>query len=116
VLLGDAAHAMTPNLGQGGGQALEDAATLTALLTPLLSGHTAGRQTDLDAVLHRYDALRRPRSQSIAKKSRFMGRVFQLESPLLAGARDALFSAVPARLIAAQAARVQRWSPPAPPR
>ncbi|WP_209323428.1 FAD-dependent oxidoreductase [Brevibacterium renqingii] len=116
VLLGDAAHAMTPNLGQGGGQALEDAATLTALLTPLLSGHTAGRRTDLDAVLHRYDALRRPRSQSIAKKSRFMGRVFQLESPLLAGARDAIFSAVPARLIAAQAARVQRWSPPAPPR
>src|SRR5699024_2717829 len=34
VLLGDAGHAMTPNLGQGGGQALEDAATLTALLAP----------------------------------------------------------------------------------
>jgi 2-polyprenyl-6-methoxyphenol hydroxylase-like FAD-dependent oxidoreductase len=30
VLLGDAAHAMTPNLGQGGGQALEDAIVLAA--------------------------------------------------------------------------------------
>ena len=127
VLLGDAAHAMTPNLGQGGGQALEDAATLTALLAPLLGqadlpeGRPAGRRgrtvpetfwVSLDQALRRYDALRRPRSQSIAKKSRLMGQVFQLGSPLLAGIRDAVFSAVPARLIAAQAARVQNWSPP----
>lgn len=31
VLLGDAAHAMTPNLGQGAGMAIEDAAALTLL-------------------------------------------------------------------------------------
>jgi 2-polyprenyl-6-methoxyphenol hydroxylase-like FAD-dependent oxidoreductase len=148
VLLGDAAHAMTPNLGQGGGQALEDAATLSALLAPLLvrscagdgaerasepssglgegaksdTGHEprADRQPDMDpeltAALRRFDALRRPRTQSIAKKSRLMGQVFQLENPLLAGLRDAAFAAVPGRLIAAQAASVQKWSPPAPPR
>lgn len=157
VLLGDAAHAMTPNLGQGGGQALEDAATLTVLLTPLLgespgSGasrlgrveeqaatgagtraganpdHRAGPRTgedpdhnlgpsvsippDLAAALGRYDSLRRPRTQSIAQKSRLVGQMFQLESPLLAGLRNAVFSAVPSRLIAAQAASVQKWSPP----
>ena len=33
VLLGDAAHAMTPNLGQGGGQALEDAIVLAAAVS-----------------------------------------------------------------------------------
>ncbi|ALJ21745.1 FAD-dependent monooxygenase [Microbacterium sp. No. 7] len=44
VLLGDAAHAMTPDLGQGGGQALEDAATLAALLAPI-----AGRDRAADA-------------------------------------------------------------------
>ncbi|WP_309136036.1 FAD-dependent monooxygenase [Brevibacterium oceani] len=148
VLLGDAAHAMTPNLGQGGGQALEDAATLSALLAPLLvhrgagdgaerasepssdlgagaksdTGHEpdADRQPDTDpeltAALRRFDAMRRPRTQSIAKKSRLMGQLFQLENPLLAGLRDAAFAAVPGRLIAAQAASVQKWSPPAPPR
>ena len=120
VLLGDAAHAMTPNLGQGGGQALEDAATLTALLAPLAG--RAGRAvpetsgTQLDQALRRYEALRRPRTQSIAKKSRLMGQVFQLRSPLLAGLRDAVFTAVPAKLIAAQAASVQNWAPPTSPR
>ncbi|WP_172171085.1 FAD-dependent oxidoreductase [Brevibacterium sp. CT2-23B] len=168
VLLGDAAHAMTPNLGQGGGQALEDAATLTVLLAPLISkspgpeanrpgrmveqaeipvsaagaGAGAGARAgagansaddvgtragvnpahdsdprasappDLGAALSRYDSLRRPRTQSIAQKSRLMGQVSQLESPLLARLRNAVFSAVPSRLIAAQAASVQKWSPP----
>ncbi|WP_166973009.1 FAD-dependent monooxygenase [Brevibacterium atlanticum] len=148
VLLGDAAHAMTPNLGQGGGQALEDAATLTALLTPLLAhrgagsaaelthepssdlgegakhdtGHAPGTdpESDMDpeltAALRRFDALRRPRTQTIARKSRLIGRIFQLENPLFAGLRDAVFSAVPGRIIAAQAASVQKWSPPALPR
>ena len=32
VLVGDAAHAMTPDLGQGAGQALEDAVVLAAAL------------------------------------------------------------------------------------
>ncbi|HCG54664.1 MULTISPECIES: FAD-dependent monooxygenase [Brevibacterium] len=111
VLLGDAAHAMTPNLGQGGGQALEDAATLTALLAPVIASST-GSAAALDAALRRYDRLRRKRSQSIAAKSRLLGAVFQMRSPLLAGLRDAIFAAVPPRLTAAQAASVQRWDPP----
>ena len=32
VLIGDAAHPMTPNLGQGAGQAIEDAVVLDACL------------------------------------------------------------------------------------
>ena len=114
VLVGDAAHAMTPNLGQGGGQALEDAATLTALLTPWLNQGGEISRLVVDDVLRRYDSLRRPRAQAIALRSRLMGQVFQLESPLAAWMRDAVFSAVPARFIAAQAASVQKWSPPTP--
>ena len=114
VLLGDAAHAMTPNLGQGGGQALEDAATLTALLSPMIE--TGSDSTDaaaqIDRRLHLYDRLRRKRSQSIAAKSRLLGAVFQIQSPLLAGLRDAVFAAVPSQLTAAQVARLQRWDPP----
>ncbi|GAA1851330.1 FAD-dependent monooxygenase [Brevibacterium marinum] len=139
VLLGDAAHAMTPNLGQGGGQALEDAATLTTLLVPLIEKSThsdgsggsasAAKSTGsagatsaagptvtparIDRPLRRYDQLRKKRSQSIAAKSRLLGAVFQLRSPLLSAIRDAAFTAVPSRLAAAQAESVQRWAPPA---
>ncbi|MEU6234463.1 FAD-dependent monooxygenase, partial [Kitasatospora sp. NPDC047058] len=49
VLLGDAAHAMTPHLGQGACQALEDAVTLAAALA---TGPT------VEAALARYDAAR----------------------------------------------------------
>lgn len=108
---------MTPNLGQGGGQALEDAATLTALLTPVItkSGDNAEATEAGSAVddrLRSYDRLRRKRSQSIAAKSRALGAVFQIQSPLVAGLRDAIFTAVPSRLTAAQAASVQKWEPP----
>lgn len=126
VLLGDAAHAMTPNLGQGGGQALEDAATLTALLAPVIadssgpvspadSVSSAGTSTSaggVDVQLRRYDRLRKRRSQSIAAKSRILGAVFQMQSPFLSGIRDAIFTAVPAKVTAAQAASVQKWHPP----
>lgn len=106
VLLGDAAHAMTPNLGQGGGQALEDAATLVALLSPAVASRP------LEQVLRRYDDLRLKRSQSIAERSRHVGDMFQLESRTLAGLRNAVFGALPAQAIAAQVAAVQKWSPP----
>lgn len=123
VLLGDAAHAMTPNLGQGGGQALEDAATLTALLAPVIAGsegraeaaeaaEATNAASGVDIQLRRYDRLRRKRSQSIAAKSRALGAVFQIQSSLLAGIRDAIFTAVPSKFTAAQAASVQRWEPP----
>lgn len=111
VLLGDAAHAMTPNLGQGGGQALEDAATLSVLLTPVIAD-SAHSMEEVDVRLRRYDLLRKKRSQSIAAKSRALGDVFQIQSPLLAGIRDAIFTAVPSKLTAAQAASVQKWEPP----
>ena len=58
ALLGDAAHALTPDLGQGACQALEDAVVLGAAL----SGGA-----DLAAALARYDDLRRPRTQAVAR-------------------------------------------------
>ncbi|MFD9564208.1 FAD-dependent monooxygenase [Streptomyces sp. NPDC059994] len=60
ALLGDAAHAMTPNLGQGANQALEDAVTLAALLDAY---------PDVESALSAYDRHRRPRTQLIARRS-----------------------------------------------
>lgn len=102
ALLGDAAHAMTPDVGQGGGQALEDAATLTVL---------AGRG-DLRAALQEYDRLRRPRTQSIASRARGVGRVAQLRWAPAAATRDLLLRLLPDAASARAATATLRWEPP----
>ncbi|MEV4350726.1 FAD-dependent monooxygenase [Actinoplanes sp. NPDC049596] len=103
ALLGDAAHAMTPNLGQGANQALEDAVVLAAV---------AGRPDGLAV----YDAQRRPRSQQVAKASRAVGRFGQqLENPVAVAARNTLMRVTPARAALRTMARYADWHPPALP-
>lgn len=106
VLLGDAAHAMTPDLGQGAGQAIEDAATLALLLR--------GKRTpiDVDSALRRYDRVRRGRSQTIARRSRRVGSIAQSSSRRGVKIRDALLRAAPNSLAGAAAGRMQKWRPP----
>ncbi|WP_332839804.1 FAD-dependent monooxygenase [Brevibacterium yomogidense] len=77
MLLGDAAHAMTPDLGQGAGQAIEDAATLVLLLRDTQEG-TA--DFDLDSVLRRYSQLRRKRTRTLWRQSRLTGKVAQAKA------------------------------------
>jgi len=100
VLVGDAAHAMTPNLGQGANQGLEDAATLCALL---------GQSSELADALARYDAIRRPRSHQIARRSRLVGAVGQLRQPLLVRARDALIRVTPSAVTGRQFREFESW-------
>ena len=104
ALLGDAAHAMTPNLGQGAGQAIEDAATLAMLL----------RTGDVDDALSRYSSIRRKRTKTLWQRSRVMGKAAQVTNPLAVRARDALIRATPPATVSKTADRVARWSPPAP--
>lgn len=114
VLLGDAAHAMTPNLGQGGNQALEDAATLVALL-----GASAGAGGAIDPVidtaLSEYDRLRRPRTQRIARQAGILGRALQARGAVTSRLRDTALRLTPPGVAARQALAVQRWEPPAQP-
>lgn len=107
VLLGDAAHAMTPNLGQGGNQALEDAATLVALLAGV--GDADG---GVDAALAEYDRLRRPRTQRIARQAAVLGRVLQARGPVTSRWRDVVLRLTPPGVTARGALAVQRWQPP----
>lgn len=63
TLLGDAAHSMTPSIGQGACQAIEDAVTLAAYLRG---------STDPAAALDAYQRQRIPRAYAIARYARFM--------------------------------------------
>ena len=90
ALLGDAAHAMTPDLGQGASQAFEDAAALTRHLTGAGPGDAAAR-------LARYDAERRPRANRLMLASSRQSRLMTRTGPA-AWLRDALLRAVPSRL------------------
>jgi 2-polyprenyl-6-methoxyphenol hydroxylase-like FAD-dependent oxidoreductase len=102
ALLGDAAHAMTPHLGQGGCQALEDAATLAVAVET---------QPDLATALRRYDELRRPRTQAMAKKSLMTGTVSHLSSAPARAARDALLRVVPRSVFVRALAQPFAWRP-----
>ncbi|MFF4456973.1 FAD-dependent monooxygenase [Streptomyces goshikiensis] len=104
ALLGDAAHAMTPHLGQGACQALEDAVTLAAALAP---GPT------IEAALARYDAERRPRSQAVARAARQAGRMGQqLSHPLAVALRNTAMRLTPSRAAVRMILRHHDWTPP----
>ena len=106
VLLGDAAHAMEPNLGQGGSAALEDAVTLAVCL--------AGGSTEKS--LTAYTAARRPRTAKLLATSRTLGRLSLWSAPPVVAVRDALIAATPAIVTRRQFATVSGWQPSLPPR
>ncbi len=71
-LIGDAAHAMLPFQAQGAVMAIEDA----AILAPLLM-----TEPEAESAFARYEALRRPRVERVAKLSRSNGFAFHMEWP-----------------------------------
>ncbi|MFG2359152.1 FAD-dependent monooxygenase [Streptomyces sp. NPDC048521] len=104
VLLGDAAHAMTPHLGQGACQALEDAVTLAAALAT---------EPTVESALARYDAERRPRSQAVARAARQAGRMGQqLTHPLAVALRNTAMRLTPSRAATRMILRHHTWVPP----
>lgn len=72
TLLGDAAHAMTFDVGQGAGQSIEDALVLSRYVS---------RSDDLVAALREYEARRQPRTKHMQGLSRFVGRIGKWNSP-----------------------------------
>lgn len=103
ALLGDAAHAMTPNLGQGAGQAIEDAVVLATTLDGAGS---------VPAGLDRYDRLRRRRTQMVTRRSRSIGAVAQWSANPAVAVRNVVLRALPDAVFNASLAPVLDWTPP----
>lgn len=106
ALLGDAAHAMTPHLGQGACQAIEDAVVLGAAC--------ADGSADLAGALAAYDRQRRPRSQAVARAALRTARYGQqLRHPVALALRDTVLRLTPSRAALRGMARYADWQPPA---
>jgi 2-polyprenyl-6-methoxyphenol hydroxylase-like FAD-dependent oxidoreductase len=100
ILLGDAAHACTPNLGQGGGMALEDAAVLAKCIATESSAVVA---------LRRYENLRLQRTRHIQQRSRLMGAIGQWENRMFVAGRRVVTGLLPARLFEYNLRRVYSY-------
>ncbi len=86
VLTGDAAHATTPNMGQGACQAIEDA---------LVLANCFEKYPDGEAAFKVFEQKRLARTGEIIRTSRQIGQVAQLENKFLAALRNAAMRWVP---------------------
>lgn len=90
TLVGDAAHPMTFNLGQGANQAIEGATVLAGALA---------EGPDLATALRRYDAARTGRTARLVRQSRANGLFSRWRHPVVCAARDAFMRVAFPRLV-----------------
>lgn len=86
TLLGDAAHAMTPNFGQGGAQALEDAVVLSAAIEKF---------EDIETAFRAYEKHRHPRTKKFVLDSRRFGNIGQGGSVFMRFLRNSVLPRMP---------------------
>jgi 2-polyprenyl-6-methoxyphenol hydroxylase-like FAD-dependent oxidoreductase len=101
MLLGDAAHPCTPNLGLGGCMALEDA---------LVLAKSFAREATPEIALRRYESLRRERTRHVQQRSLLMGHIGQWESRLFTGGRQMATSLLPAKIFERNLRRVYSYA------
>jgi len=104
ALLGDAAHPVSPNLGQGACLAIEDAVVLAASLKS---------NTEIAAALVQYEQSRFRRCREIMLTSREMGRLAQIQNRALVRLRKSFFAIAPAAVTTFWFRRSWNFYPPA---
>jgi 2-polyprenyl-6-methoxyphenol hydroxylase-like FAD-dependent oxidoreductase len=100
TLLGDAAHPCTPNLGQGGSMALEDALVLAKCISS---------EPSIETALGRYERLRQHRTRHIQHRSLWMGHIGQWQNRTVVAGRDAVTRLLPAALFERNLRRVYSY-------
>ncbi len=100
LLLGDAAHATTPNLGQGACLAIEDAAVLYKLLQ---------QNRDMKEIFENYSLIRVPRCKYIIKQSRQTGELAGIQNPAGIMLRDLLLKIMPQSVTERQTRKILKF-------
>jgi 2-polyprenyl-6-methoxyphenol hydroxylase-like FAD-dependent oxidoreductase len=85
-LVGDAAHATTPNLGQGACQAIEDAYVL---------GNLIQEGVAIGTIFEKYESLRRKKAHRIVSTSWQIGKISQIENDFGIWLRNLLLRSLP---------------------
>jgi 2-polyprenyl-6-methoxyphenol hydroxylase-like FAD-dependent oxidoreductase len=91
AVIGDAAHGMPPNMGQGASLGLEDALYISQMLASL---------AEPEAAFRAYARGRRGRVQDMRFLANAMNSLFQPEHPVACLARDVISALIPDRLTA----------------
>ena len=86
LLIGDAAHATTPNMGQGACMAIEDAVILANCLR---------KNPVVKYAFSDFEARRVKRTHGIVNQSWRLGRIAQVENALVAGVRNFIVRNIP---------------------
>ncbi len=97
VLVGDAAHPMRPHLGQGGCQAIEDAALLAAF---------ASRTPDLSTAFAHFTAYRRRRVSRLVRESATIGTLVNMRPAALSMAASYATALIPERALTSHMASI----------
>jgi len=84
-LIGDSAHATTPNMGQGACQAIEDAFVLSECLD----------KYGITKAFFEYQKLRLPKAHQVVKASWLVGKMAHLSNPILIGLRNQMLRLTP---------------------
>ena len=77
-LIGDSAHATTPNMGQGACQAIEDAFVLSECLN----------KYGVTKAFSEYQKLRLPKAHQVVKASWLVGKIAHISNPILISLRN----------------------------
>lgn len=89
LLLGDAAHATTPNMGQGACMAIEDAAMLS---------HCLSTEPSVTKAFTMFEKRRLKRARGIVNQSWQLGKIAQWENRWACALRNTMFRSVPKNL------------------
>ncbi len=95
-LLGDAAHATTPNMGQGAGQSIEDAWILAECL----------HKYEPTKAFETYQGLRMKKAHHVVNTSWTLGKVAHLSNPIFISLRNQLMKWTPASVNRKQSERI----------
>lgn len=99
VLIGDAAHATTPNMGQGGAQAIEDAWVIADCLA---------KHSNYAEAFAKFQAIRYEKAVWIVNNSASLGKMTNISGKFLTELRNFVFRLVPNAVAEKQTEKIYR--------